>query len=552
MEKDQSTSTHNETTSQVDSIIQNTSVLSESSLTSVHVISESTPPCEAVDDGPVLCPPVPSDKVKSLIKELFPDTLKIHQFNICSESGCSSISREDKFMSKQQSSEQFDHKWIMDKQLSYCHSTGIWDIVYVEGQGIFCLLCKKFQVKNQQNKTAIFADEPSCRFRKSTIKDHKKSTKHTGAQNAELYNRTSVFQKNLDHISAVNSDILNQAFYSFYYLARELIANKKIISFLQFLEHIGLKDLKYFKHRSSESYREIFLTIGQEVEKQILNKLSKVSSYGLMVDDMSDISVKEQMICYIQFVDPDTHLVRTDFLFIKDILENSDSADSKALSNALFNFLDENILNIKNVCGLATDGASVMVGRKGGLATLLKKQNPSLISVHCVCHRLALACTDTNTELKIIGDMELTLLQLWKLFHYSPKKLACFIKSLAEYRKMIIAPKSRKKVGKLLKRACKTRWLSFESSIVAIFEDFIPVLQTLNKLESDATAFGLLKKMNKVLFLGLVYILYFVLPVLARVSRIFQRGFVSFALIGPTLESAKFELTSLVEENKPI
>ena len=66
-----------------------------------------------------------------------------------------------------------------------------------------------------------------------------------------------------------------------------------------------------------------------------------------MVDDMSDISVKEQMICYIQFVAPDTHLVRADFLFIKDILENSDSADSKALSYALCNFLDENNLNIK-------------------------------------------------------------------------------------------------------------------------------------------------------------------------------------------------------------
>ena len=35
-------------------------------------------------------------------------------------------------------------------------------------------------------------------------------------------------------------------------------------------------------------------------------------------------------------------------------------------------------------------------------------------------------------------------------------------------------------------------------------------------------------------------------------SRIFQKGFVSFAVIGPTLESAKFELNSLAQENKPI
>ena len=509
LEKDLSAPTQDGATGQ-DSIIPN-AVISESSvqgfsepnIPKVSVFSESSTSCETIDEEPVSCPPVPSDKIKSLIEELFPDNLaKIHQFNLCSESGCCSTSREDKLMSKQQSGEKFDHKWIMGKQLSYCHSTGIWDVIYVEGQGLFCLLCKKFNVKNPQNKFAIFADEPSCRFRKSTIKDHKKSTKPAGARNAELLNRTSVFQKKLDHISAVDTDILYQSFYSFYYLARELIANKKIIGFLEFLEHIGLSDIQYFQHRSSESCREIFLTIGQEVENQILEKLSKVSSFGLMVDDMSDVSVKEQMICYIQFVDPDTRKVRTDFLFIEDILEKFESADSKALSNTLCSSLEESNLNIKNACGLATDGASVMVGKKTGLATLLKQQNPSLISIHCVCHRLALACTDTNTELKMIGDMELTLLQLWKLFHYSPKRLACFMKSLAEYRKMIIVPKSRKKVGKLLKRACKTRWLSFEASINAVFEDYIPVLQTLNKLESDATAFGLLKKMKKVIFIG--------------------------------------------------
>ena len=94
------------------------------------------------------------------------------------------------------------------------------------------------------------------------------------------------------------------------------------------------------------------------MENQILNKLSRVSSFGLMVDDMSDISVKEQMICYIQFVDPDTRTVRTDFLFIEDVLSKSDSADSQALCDTLCNSLEESNLNIKNVCGLATDGAS--------------------------------------------------------------------------------------------------------------------------------------------------------------------------------------------------
>ena len=47
-----------------------------------------------------------------------------------------------------------------------------------------------------------------------------------------------------------------------------------------------------------------------------------------------------------------------------------------------------------------------------------------------------------------------------------------------------ISPNSRKKVGKLLKRAWKSRWLSFKSSIVAIFEDSFPVLSVANSKQT--------------------------------------------------------------------
>ena len=48
---------------------------------------------------------------------------------------------------------------------------------------------------------------------------------------------------------------------------------------------------------------------------------------------------------------------------------------------------------------------------------------------------------------------------------------------------------------KNLKKACKTHWLSFDASIQAVWEDYIPVVQTLNTIsESDVTAYRLLKR----------------------------------------------------------
>ena len=73
-----------------------------------------------------------------------------------------------------------------------------------------------------------------------------------------------------------------------------------------------------------------------------------------------------------------------------------------------------------------------------------------------------------------------------------------------------------------MKKARKTRWLSLDASVQAVFEKYIPIVQTLSKLEADATACGMLKNMNSVVFVGLIYILHFVLPILAKVSRLFQ------------------------------
>lgn len=133
------------------------------------------------------------------------------------------------------------------------------------------------------------------------------------------------------------------------------------------------------------------------------------------------------------------------------------------------------------------------------------------------------------------------------------KKMAAFLEHLRQYRSVTITESTKNKVGKILKKACKTRWLSFDSSIQAVFEEFIPTVQTLNSLsETDATAFGLLKKMNCIYFVGIVYILHQVLPILSRVSKLFQRGCVSFSSIAPTLDCAKHDLQKLVLEQSPI
>ena len=47
---------------------------------------------------------------------------------------------------------------------------------------------------------------------------------------------------------------------------------------------------------------------------------------------------------------------------------------------------------------LACVGASVMLGSKAGVSALLRREQPCLISIHCMAHRLELALKDAQKK----------------------------------------------------------------------------------------------------------------------------------------------------------
>lgn len=78
---------------------------------------------------------------------------------------------------------------------------------------------------------------------------------------------------------------------------------------------------------------------------------------------------------------------------------------------------------------LASDGASVMMGKTGGLAAKLQdKHCPILLIIHCVCHRLALTCTHSVADIAQIARVETNLRLLWKYFDNSLKHLSVYTK----------------------------------------------------------------------------------------------------------------------------
>ena len=91
--------------------------------------------------------------------------------------------------------------------------------------------------------------------------------------------------------------------------------------------------------------------------------------------------------------------------------------------DAITTFLQSVGLSIDDLSSFRSDGASVMTG---GVAALLRAMNSQIISVHCVCHRLALATGQASTAINYLKKMKEYLLALWKYFHYSPVRSSHF------------------------------------------------------------------------------------------------------------------------------
>ncbi|CAH3141804.1 unnamed protein product [Porites evermanni] len=105
-----------------------------------------------------------------------------------------------------------------------------------------------------------------------------------------------------------------------------------------------------------------------------------------------------------------------------------------------------------------------------------------------------------------------------------------------------------------MKKACSTRWLSFDRSVAALHQEYEAVLHTLKALGEDgcATAHGLFNRLKEGKFLGVLFILKDVLPVLSHLSKAFQGGSVAFSQVVPLINATKASLEELLETNSPV
>jgi len=152
---------------------------------------------------------VSAQKSTDLLNSLFKEEGILHHQLISTSKSCCKLSAKEQTAHKKLK-DKFKHEWLVDKDISFCSDTGIWWLAYLEGRGMFCLLCRKHNPSSKFNKSKIFNLDGSVRFQKPTLIDHSNSQQHRDAISAEHLQRLSTFHREITEKENTAHDVFIQ------------------------------------------------------------------------------------------------------------------------------------------------------------------------------------------------------------------------------------------------------------------------------------------------------------------------------------------------------
>jgi len=238
----------------------------------------------------------------------------------------------------------------------------------------------------------------------------------------------------------------------------------------------------------------------REVEKIVTNL--RACKFSILIDESTDISDVKVMCILVRYVSPLNKKVLTQLLELIALDATNCSADK--LFEAFKNLLQEKEIPIKNIVGMASDNASVMIGCNNSFMQRLKLEVPGLVMLNCICHSSALVASKACEKLPSACE---NLIRGVSTYISGSAKRCAILGEFQDFFNM-----ERNKILKL----SNTRWLVLEKCVIRILDNWIAlqnyfVLATVE--DNSKSAEIILAQLNdssiKAYFLFLKYVLNF-------------------------------------------
>ena len=285
---------------------------------------------------------------------------------------------------------------------------------YDPPKGMFFSCCQQSGKSNPFTSGCI-------NYRTSTLVHHIESQDHRNAlQEIEM---AESFQEVVMNSVSSQEQAVVSGMRTVYWLAKEHIATEKYDSLMNLLKLQGCKDIENLNVAKNASYNSVQTAkdfqsvIAECIQDEITEKLHKSPFVSIMGDENTDIAVSKKLLIYAKLISdgivPETH-------FLTNTTIEEEQCTAPVVTQKIQNVIAARSTPVDKVIG--SDGASIMT--VGGVSTLLKKENPFMINIHCMAHRLALSTSQAANQVEKMEKYRQLLTDLYYYFSKSAKRVA--------------------------------------------------------------------------------------------------------------------------------
>ena len=196
----------------------------------------------------------------------------------------------------------------------------------------------------------------------------------------------------------------------------------------------------------------------------------------------------------------------------------------------LVEYYRERNIQLGRIIGMGFDGAATFSGNKTGVQRRLNKLSPRALFVHCHYNVLQLACVPAANATPGIKHVYTTLMTLCKFFHYSPK----LAESLKEIQSVLDLPELK------IVKPSDTCWLAYERCVKAVkasYSSMVLALENIYETSHEPEALGLSKALSSHSTIAAMYLLDYILPQVANLSRALQTKHLDLTLISSLVDA---------------
>ena len=154
-------------------------------------------------------------------------------------------------------------------------------------------------------------------------------------------------------------------------------------------------DQKLKKYSHDQYQNELIDIMANHALRLKLSEIHQSMFFGLMADEYTDVSNREQVSICLHWVNSKEFNVHEDFIGFYEV----DNIQSKTIVQAITDPLIQLNLPISRCRG--HDGASNMMGKKSGVAAEIIKLEPKALATHCHCHSLNLSVKSTTEQCQL-------------------------------------------------------------------------------------------------------------------------------------------------------